>query len=159
MTGPLTTSASLSWLVTGYRGALARFDATADTREPEERFIPLFEALNWAVTILDFTEKQGTPLNDNTVKGLRLARHRVHHQWADALQARDVPTPVVTAPVSSGSRIVTPPTRLDWFWKPLHQLPPAPSSHQQPSLEAAYDTQLAGHPARDALTHLDGLLP
>jgi hypothetical protein len=118
--------------VNGYRRALDRFDATAAAREPEQRFIPLFEALNWAVTILDFTKNQGQPINDDTVRGLRLARHRVHHQWADALEARDVPNPAGTLGVRAGSRLVGPPTVLDWFWKPLHQLPAAPPSHKYP---------------------------
>ena len=158
MTAPPLT-ASLDWLVKGYRCALARFYATAEERDPDARFIPLFEALNWAVAILDFTKDRGQSINDDTVRGLRLARHRVHHQWADALEARDVPNPVVTRPVGPGSRIVMPPTRLEWFWKPLNQLPAAPPSHHYPKLEAAYSAQLAGNPAQDALTHLDGLLP
>lgn len=93
-------TATLAWLVNGYRRALERFDATADQRDAEERFIPLFEALNWAVAISDYP---GSSVRvDDTIRGLRFARNRVHHQWADAIEARDIRLPQLTRPAGGG---------------------------------------------------------
>jgi hypothetical protein len=161
VTIPRTTSADANWFVMGYRRALARFHDTQDAREePEERFIPLFEALNWAAAIVDPNSSlRASLITDGTVQGLRFVRNRVHHQWADALEARDEPNPVglVARAGVQGSRIVGPPTVLVWFWKPLNQLPPP--DRPDPKGEAAYRAHLAGEPARHALDHLDGLLP
>lgn len=56
--------------------------------EAKETFIPLFEALNWAVSFEDLVRKQqGAPRNDDLVLAIRYARNRVHHQWAAALNA------------------------------------------------------------------------
>jgi hypothetical protein len=162
VTAPTPGSASLDWLVKGYRRALARFDATEHQREPEERFIPLFEALNWAVVILDFSRKRGPSITEDDVTfALWFARNRVHHQWADALEARDVPDPpgMTVRAVGQGSRIVAPPTVVDWFWRPLSQIPAAPAKHADPDGEKKYTGHLEGKPARQALAHLDGLLP
>jgi hypothetical protein len=152
------SSAPLEWLVKGYRRALARFDATADQREQVERFIPLFEALNWAVTIAEFLSKRGCGVDDDTIRGLQFARNRVHHQWADALEAQDVPNPVIVSPVGGRSRVVMPPTRVDWFWKPLDQLPAVPPRFSDPECARLYSAHLAGQSARDALAQLDDLL-
>jgi hypothetical protein len=152
------TAADFDWLVKGYRRALARFAASADSRDPEERFIPLFEALNWIASILDVQRKRGSAINDETARALGFARNRVHHQWADALEPRDLPNARIVS-AASGSRIVTPPTRLDWFWKPEHQLPEVPPRFLDEQGEAAYSDVLAGHPASLALAHMDGLLP
>jgi hypothetical protein len=95
---------------------------------------------------------------DDTVQGLRYARNRVHHQWAEALDPRDVPFPRVAQAVGRGSRIITPPTVLAWFWKPIDRLPPPPKERPDKRGQAAYKAHLAGKPARDALDHLDDLL-
>jgi hypothetical protein len=159
VTAPPLAPVSLGWLVKGYRRALARFDATVRQRDPEERFIPLFEALNWVAAITDF--QQGLGIHDDTVRGLRFVRNRVHHQWADALEARDVPFApgLVTVAGAGRPRIVGPPTVVDWFWRPLSQIPAAPPAHANPAGEKAYAAHLEGEPARKALAHLDGLLP
>ncbi len=44
---------------------------------------------------------------------------RAAHQWADAIEALHVPSPRVTAAVGPGSRVVVPPTRIEWHWKPV----------------------------------------
>jgi hypothetical protein len=75
--GENAASADWDWLVDGYRRALARFTETAHQRERKERFIPLFETLNWAVAIMD---KESTLREDEIVVALRFARNRVHHQ-------------------------------------------------------------------------------
>jgi hypothetical protein len=156
----VVTSASLDWLVNGYRRALARFTATAKERDAQERFIPLFETLNRAVAIMDYSRDQGRPLlNDEIVRALRFARNRVHHQLADALEPRDVPFPQALTNRRGGSRIIAPPTVLKWFWKPLDELPDAPPQHDDPQGEKAYTPNLQGQPVQHALDHLDSLLP
>lgn len=142
----------------GYRRALARFAATASERDPKERFIPLFESLNWAVVLMDFWRKRGSEIDDDTLHALRFARNRVHHQWADALEARDLPNATITQSVSGRSRIVRPPTRLEWHWKPLNQLPTTSRGFDDVRGREAYEAHLAGTSAHRALGHLDDLL-
>jgi hypothetical protein len=65
--------------------------------DPVRAFMPLFEALNWAAAI-DFRLQRDWPGQPSekgrwsdafdagkTLRGLRFARNRVHHQWADAI--------------------------------------------------------------------------
>jgi len=122
--------ADWGWLVEGYRRALARFDATADKRDqPMERFIPLFETLNWVIPLMDYPD--GRLPDDDVVTGLRYARNRIHHDIVDALEPRDVPNPpglVIRA--TGGSKIVAPPVVLDWFWKSPDELPEPDKSHR-----------------------------
>jgi hypothetical protein len=163
----VTTSirAEPQWFVHGYRAALDRFDATRESRDAEERFIPLFEALNWAAAVLHpkaphrLIQSGRSPTDDDTVLGLRLVRDRAHHQWAEAIVARDVPNPVVVTTVRGQSRIVMPPTHVEWFWRSLKQLPAAQPPFENPEGENAYSVQLADEPVRQALGRLDELLP
>jgi hypothetical protein len=148
-------SARWEWLVDGYRRALERFTASADARDkPEERFIPLFETLNWVVALMDHPEGQHL-YRDEIVRGLRFARNRVHHQLANALEPRDVPFPSVRTNRRGGSRIIAPPTVLDWFWRPPEQLPEGRADEEG---EATYSQLLAGEPVEHALAHLNVLL-
>jgi hypothetical protein len=151
-------AASARWelLVEGYRRALERLTATADARDkPEDRFIPLFETLNWVVAIMDHPEGQHL-YKDEIVRGLRFARNRVHHDLADALEPRDVPFASVQVTLAStGSRLSAPPTVLDWFWKWPDQLP---EGRPDAEGEEAYRKRLAGESVGDALAHLSLLL-
>ncbi|HET6641739.1 MAG TPA: hypothetical protein VFG93_00550 [Gaiellaceae bacterium] len=151
-------SADWEWLVDGYRRALARFAETAGQRERKERFIPLFEALNWAVAIMDY---EPMLWKDEIVLGLRFARNRVHHQLAEALEPRDVPRAEVTTAVRGQSRRVGPPTVLDWFWKAADQLPEPEERFRDKGYhrgKRAYQELLEGNPVEDALAHLNVLL-
>jgi hypothetical protein len=154
LTTPTTTWVGPSWLVTGYRRALDRFHATSGARtEPMERFIPRFETLNWAAAFLDPKAEARIPhlyprLNvDDTVQGLRYVRNSLHHQWAEALDPRDVifPRPlVVTGRGTSGP--MGPIPVLDWFWKPLDDLPSRAKKHFDKLGRDAYPTNLADQP-------------
>jgi hypothetical protein len=154
--GDTPAPAPWEWLVEGYSGALDRFRATADERDrPEKRFIPLFEALNWVAAIMAFP---GAPslYDDSVVRALRFARNRVHHSFADALEPRDVPfAPGLVVSARGGSRIVAPPTVLDWFWKSPEELP---AGREDAKGEKAYREHLAGEPVEHALAHLRSLL-
>jgi hypothetical protein len=153
-----------SWFVIGYRRALARFHETVDAREePEERYIPLFETLNWAASLLDRNSPLHAKLDpDATVQGLRYVRNQMHHQMVEALEPRDVlfPRPIMSSGSGRGGGVfISGPIVLDWFWKPFDQLPPPTRGHEHRQAQAAYKAHLANQPARLALDHLDGLLP
>jgi hypothetical protein len=116
-----TIAANPDWLVHGYRAARLRFDATRDAPNAEERFLPLFEALNWIAAIThpdaprSLVRAGKSPTDDDTVLGLRFIRDRVRHQWAEAIEACEVSNPMVTTAVRGQSRILMPPTRVEWF--------------------------------------------
>ena len=70
-------------MIDGCLAALERLLTTTkdpDAR-PDETFVPLFEALNWAASIDLRNEELGTPIGDEPLRGMRFARNRVHHQW------------------------------------------------------------------------------
>jgi hypothetical protein len=104
--------------VDGFEQACGRFYAAMNGTDRDATFIPLFDALNWAVSIDDRFQsiwKEASPRSSewwsdgfahgDTVKGVRFARNRVHHQWADALW------------LSLGTR---PPRQApgEWRWRP-----------------------------------------
>ena len=69
----------------GYRQALERFHAARLGSDASTAFMPLFEALSWVASLderLDYPDL-------GELRGLRFARNRVHHQWADALWLDD----------------------------------------------------------------------
>jgi len=151
-------AADYAWLVDGFRRAHARFTETKDQRERKERFVPLFETLNWVVAIMDTEPKFK---RDAVVVALRFARNSVHHQLADALEPRDVPFPAVVTNRPGGSRIVPPAVVLDWFWVPVDQLPVPPPSFMNEGYrkgKQAYKDRLEDEPVSHALAHLDVLL-
>lgn len=148
-------TASLDWLYDGYVGACARFQAVEDARrEAKETFIPLFEALNWAVSFEDLVRKQqGAPLKDDLVLAIRYARNRVHHQWAAALNAVEQRFGPVRAP--GGPQILG--TYVQWFWKRLEVLPDAPRSRPDRKGQAAYAERLADRSVRPTLRELQDI--
>src|SRR4051812_25104449 len=87
---------TVNMLLAGYAYAIQRLeDASGD---PAASFRAVFEALNWATSIDDRIRvhwaPEGQPLNwawrervsgAEIMPGVRLARNRVHHQWADAI--------------------------------------------------------------------------
>lgn len=88
----------------GYAAATRRFYNAAELRDATEAFIPLFEALNWAVALDDRAAKHWTPegkplgfawrervRDAETMQGVRFVRNSVHHQWSDALELDETP--------------------------------------------------------------------
>jgi len=99
--------------------------------------------------------------NDEVVVALRFARNTVHHQLAEALEPRDEPYPLVTTAVRGQSRVVGPPTILDWFWVPIGQLPKPEPRFMDKGYDhgkQAYQDRLEGEPVANALAHLSVLL-
>lgn len=110
-------------------------------------FIPLFEALNWA-TSLDDHVRASWPFEaerwyesipcGSTVRAVRFARNRVHHQWAQALTLgdadRDLPARVAS-----------------WVWAWRTELP---AGRRDLPGERLYREDLAGEPVIGALGRL-----
>ena len=117
-------------LLKGLQAAYERVLETRMSQSPDDMFIPVFEALNWAVTIGSHKERR-PPNSDlgELFKALRFVRNRVHHQWADAIFSTD----------GAEFQIHFPTPWHEWRWRPrfhrewrsggvLH--PPATQSRQ-----------------------------
>jgi hypothetical protein len=122
-------------LVRGFNAAFARFEAAARERKPEAAFHPLFEALAWTYSIDERLKKPDLP----ALRGLRWARGRVHHRWADALYVTDV-AHVISARLPK----ITGPLFFEWRWRP--ELARG-RKRDNPDREA-YVEHLSGQPAR-----------
>lgn len=139
-------------LLSGYTGAVARFQDARRTHGASRTFHSLFEALNWAVVLDDHVSRHWTPPgtvapvrwkwrnhvgDGGYVRALRFARNRVHHQWADALvntEGAELPS---TLPLAL----------FEWRWRSSTVLP---TGSNMDGL-AEYDQLLAGSTARMSL--------
>ena len=114
----------------------------AEEREPA--FFALFEALNWAVALDDVIAETWRPHGEREgfnwrslvdggelLDGVRYARHRVHHQWADALRRRE------------GVDTILPFRGHSWEWRDVEELPPAPPKRNDERGEVAYRAMVA----------------
>ena len=92
--GHAFVTARPEWMIEGYLRALGRFrDAVGLRGEPIETFLPLFEALNWAASVIEYLRDADSARRTREMQGVRYVRNRVHHDWALALVARDFPGP------------------------------------------------------------------
>jgi hypothetical protein len=136
----------------GFVEARRRFDEAAKGRDDLAVFLPLFEALNWAVVLDDRLQAywKAAPSNrdpswadgftfGDTVKGLRFARHRVHHQRADALWLSEG----ASGPVGSYAEGLH-----EWRWRP--DLPPGRDDRYKDE----YEAKVMAVPARITLHEL-----
>ena len=139
-------------LLAGFEEAAQRCYVASKETNSDAAFRPLFEALNWSVSLDDRLQAawEASPTNPakwwsdgfihgDDVKGVRYARNRVHHRWADALFLSH-----------SGFAL---PMRFplafrEWRWR--LSLPPGRNSE----FLAEYDAQLAAGPARVTLGNL-----
>ncbi|MCW3018856.1 MAG: hypothetical protein JWN10_1164 [Solirubrobacterales bacterium] len=119
-------------------------------------FIPLFEALNWTVSLDDLIQAHwpkelSAPENwyetipyGATVRAVRFVRNRVHHHWIDALTLADEDQDL--------------PARMaSWVWLWRTELPPTPAGRRDKSSEALYLEDLAGEPVIGALGRLTAI--
>ncbi len=119
-------------------------------------FIPLFEALNWTVSLDDlikthWSNELSAPVrwyetipHGATVRAVRFVRNRVHHHWIDALTLADEDQDL--------------PMRLaSWLWLWRTELPPPPAGRQDAPGEALYREDLAGEPVIGALGRLTAI--
>jgi hypothetical protein len=139
------TQIALPTLIRGFDAALVRFQAAAAERDAEAAFHPLFEALAWTYGIDDRLNKPDLP----ALRGLRWARRKVHHQWADALYVADV------AHVISARRpAIMGPHFFEWRWRP--EL--ARGRERDNADRNAYREYLSDQPARTTLASVSEFL-
>jgi hypothetical protein len=75
------------------------------------------------------------------MQGLRYARNRIHHQWADALVTTDGRTYPRVYPMRFRS----------WVWRDVEQLPTPSNASKEAPGHKAYTKALAGRPAHHTL--------
>jgi hypothetical protein len=141
----------------GYADALSRFDAAAESDDPGKAFVPLFEALNWAVALDQRTAAHfvpdGKPAGYSwptrigygalVMPGVRFVRNSVHHQWSDALELRGGAFP-------------------EWVWRTAEDLPAldiklnAKNRRIYEENKQIYREHMEGRKARTALDALGG---
>ena len=121
-------------LVRGLQAAYQRILETRKSQSRDDMFIPVFDALNWAVTI-EFRDEWRSCDSDlgELFQALRFVRNRVHHQWAVAIYWKD----------GAVFPIKFPTPWHEWLWRSRGDLPPAGPGHP-PKLEeeTAYDLHL-----------------
>jgi hypothetical protein len=144
----------------GFESAQQRFrtKATPGTA-PEEVFVPLTEALWWAVSADDgfedlarrgcgyrpnvgnYREARGKDQFGRVLPGLRYARDRCGHQRALVAVEDELRLPFALPAVLG-----------EFFrWRSSDQLPPADPKFRSEGLRPDYDDLLAGRPASEAL--------
>ena len=147
------------WVIEGFRLAHARFTEeaakdVAGTEAPAKAaFIPLFEALNWAATLIEnLRDEDGVEITP-TMQGIRFARNQVHHAWANALEMKFVDVQSVAGPVTISGKSFD-----GWYWRPITNLPDPPERQPDRLGQQAYRQRLEGRPAAEALEELEELL-
>lgn len=143
----------------GYEAACGRFGYAVTGQDPVAAYVPLFEALNWAVAlddrIKDIWAPDGMPLGWEWRKragggaelfaGVRYARNSIHHHWADALR---LDTDGRAYPKRYPIRY------FEWLWRDAADIP-APSHRFG---REVYASDLAGRPAEITLVTLSDVL-
>ncbi len=142
----------------GYAAATGRFHEAAKTRDATAAFIPLFEALNWAVALDDRAAKHWTPAGKplgfawrewvrdaEVMRGVRFVRNSVHHQWSDAL---------VLDEGGMSFPMTFPVVFFEWRWRPADGLPAPEKGRRDEGGEEDYRAMLEGEPARTTLETL-----
>jgi len=143
-------------LLSGYAHALQRLNAAITADDRNARFRAVFESLNWASSIDDRIREhwapEGQPLDwawrgrvdgAELMDGVRFARNRVHHQWADAIYLNE-----------SGGRtypMTFPVFFSTWRWRPLSDLP---DGHHNRGSDIIYVKHLEGQPVEKSLLQL-----
>lgn len=160
ISGPNDPKFVLRAALKGFDAANTRFNGlSAHGAGPEDVFIPLSEALWWAVTVDDGFEslaacgngyrpslgdyqfaRENNP-NGRFLKALRYARDRCGHQRALATGAR-LPASPLSVPFSLGPVIC---------WRPSADFPAPDRRFVDSKLQGEYDRLLSGRPVAEAL--------
>lgn len=131
-------------LFDGYDQALNRLLGALTLTNPDSTFFGLFETLNWSVALDDVIGETWRPdgnreglewrtrvTGGELMDGIRYARNRVHHQWADALWHEHHDGGVL--PFGGHS----------WLWRPLDELPSPSKGRASTRGQDAYRDMLA----------------
>lgn len=140
-------------LFAGYERARERFTTASQQHDAEGAFFALFEALEWAVALDDFIAECWWPdghalgfdwrariSGADLMSGLRYARNRVHHQWADALRELGGET--------DGRRDES----AALLWRGSDALPTPTTKRGDAAGRDAYERHLQGRMASETLT-------
>jgi hypothetical protein len=132
----------------GYLAALNRLHDAQEAKDSDAAFRAIFESLNWATSIEDrirqHWEPDGAPLNwewrqrvegAELMSGIRFARNRVHHDWADALYLRAGGFTFPDSQTALDAHIAT------WRWRALVDLPPGDNMRGHELYERALEHQ------------------
>ena len=150
----------LATFVRGFEEARSRLAAVISKHEspPDDVFLPMFEALNWTVPLWMLARKTNVKLgaDDADLRGLREARNRAHHQWAEALELGTLtlpPAPIIAGGGPGRGRVqfIRPTTAWAWMWIEEARLPPPDRGHGHPDDRQAYIDRLEGQPAHEVL--------
>jgi len=147
---------TLAMMVGGYREALERLNEASASENPSATFCPLFEALNWAVALDERISKlwapAGKPLglewrdeapDAKAMAGVRFARNRVHHNWADAIEVQS----------GLGFPLRFPMNFVTWLWRGVEDLP---TDRPDAVGEQVYADRLQGRPVSETLITVQG---
>ncbi len=123
-------------MIVGFEHAVHRHRIAVEARNSVSAFLAVFEALNWATSIderLKSWSPDGEPLGwarrgrieqAEILRGIRFARNRAHHQWAN----------VLVLPTAEAFPI--------WTWRDADELPAGDQNDH--GGETIYRHQLAG---------------
>jgi len=147
----------------GFAQAFARLEAARAAEDTEGAFHALFESLDWAHAVDEYVARTWRPdgaveedpwwewrrhpalgVGDtlwDIMQGLRYARNRTHHQWADALGTAD----------GRNYPMVYPMRFRSWVWRDVEQLPTPSNARKEAHSREAYAKALAGRPAHHTL--------
>lgn len=152
----MSEEVGFSTLRSGFNQAARRFEDARLRTNREATYFALFESLNWAVALDEYVSENWFPdgvslkwkwrdhvdgEGGEIVRGVRFARNRVHHQWADAVRC------------STGGfqfPIVAPIVSHEWCWRSADSLP---TSDKNSGIKQ-YETHLSQRPVRTTLSAL-----
>jgi len=167
------TQLEIGTFVLGFDRAHDRLRAaiTLPDTSPEDAFVPLFETLHWLVSLDGLADESGVTItaDPDDLLGVRLARNRAGHQWANALALKDIPLPPPPTIVGGGRSpyqrhtvtIIRPASAWAWVWVEESALPSPDPSHagrHYQAQKAAYENRLQGRPAHEVLDRLHAAL-
>ncbi len=137
------TVATVPTMFDGFDAALARWRSVEQAPgEPTETFAPLMEVLEWAASIHERLEYiDWSP----DLRGLRWARHRCRHDWANVLEVRGRDELRLHPNVDRESV-----PAFEWAWRLTLPEAQRVREHRRAD-EVYYYSHLAGKPARVTL--------
>lgn len=140
---------STQTLLAGFNQAYGRYKVAKNEKDSQKVFFPLFETLNWAVSIIFRLVKDDSKFSEEPLlKAIKYIRNRVHHQWTDALI---LSTKGMALPAE------LPAAFHEWLWKSLDKVPKPDKGFADPTGEKSYKKLLEGKPARQTLLALNDL--
>jgi hypothetical protein len=127
----------------GFNEATKRWREAIKTRSPIRTYTAMFEALTWAASLDERVADNWAPYGQilgfrwrgqipqaEIMAGVRFARNRSHHQWANTVD--------LLTTKADGFPIKHP----EWRWRAADDLPTRDPKHPDPSGDRVYREQL-----------------